>query len=54
MELIKHDTHIDFVGRIKLAGFVSAVLVLVNETRIVRRVIGYPLRRVTRDVSQAF
>jgi preprotein translocase subunit SecF len=30
VELIKHDTHIDFVGRIKLAGFVSAVLVLVS------------------------
>ena len=29
MELIKHDTHIDFVGRIKLAGVVSAVLVLI-------------------------
>ena len=29
MELIKHDTHIDFVGRIKLAGVVSAVLILI-------------------------
>ena len=29
MELIKHDTHIDFVGRIKLAGFVSAVVILI-------------------------
>ena len=30
MELINHDTHIDFVGRIKLAGIVSAVLVLLS------------------------
>ena len=30
MELIKHDTHIDFVGRIKLAGLVSAVLILIS------------------------
>ncbi len=29
MKLIKHDTHIDFVGRTKLAGFVSAVLILI-------------------------
>jgi len=29
VELIKHDTHIDFVGRIKQAGVVSAVLVLI-------------------------
>jgi len=29
VELIKHDTHIDFVGRIKLAGVVSAVLILI-------------------------
>jgi preprotein translocase subunit SecF len=29
VELIKHDTHINFVGRIKLAGVVSAVLVLI-------------------------
>ena len=30
MELIKHDTRIDFVGRIKLAGFISALLILIS------------------------
>lgn len=30
MELIKHDTHIDFVGRIKGAGILSGVLVLAS------------------------
>jgi len=30
VELIKHDTHFDFVGRIKAAGILSAVLVLAS------------------------
>lgn len=30
MELIKHDTHFDFVGRIKFAGIFSAVVVLAS------------------------